>query len=141
MPIVFEGRPANQIVLHDITQRKQVETRLQENARQLQQQAELLNLAHDSIVVNDMEGRVVFWNRGAEQTYGWTRDEAIGKISHDLLQTRFPSNLIEITAKLLSQGRWNGELTHTTKDGADDRRFQPMGPPAQRRTACPRESW
>ena len=117
MPIVFEGRPASQIVLHDITQRKQIETRLQENARQLQQQAELLNLAHDSIVVNDLEGQVVFWNRGAEQTYGWTRAEAVGKISHDLLRTRFPSNLIEITAKLLSQGRWNGELTHTTKAG------------------------
>jgi|GEM_PF-2021747 len=117
MPIVFEGRPANQIVLRDITQRKQVEARLRENARQLQQQAELLNLAHDSIVVNDMDGRVTFWNPGAEQTYGWTRDEALGKISHDLLQTRFPANLIEITAKLLSQGRWNGELTHTTKTG------------------------
>ncbi|MGE5295156.1 MAG: PAS domain S-box protein, partial [Solirubrobacterales bacterium] len=117
MPIVFEGRPANQIVLRDITQRKQVEARLQENAKQLQQQAQLLNLAHDSIVVNDLEGRVVFWNPGAEQTYGWTRDEAMGKIIHDLLKTRFPSNLIEITAKLLSQGRWKGELTHTTKDG------------------------
>ncbi len=117
MPIVFEGQPANQIVLRDITQRKQVEARLQENAKQLQQQAELLNLAHDSIVVNDLEGRVVFWNRGAEQTYGWTKDEAVGKIIHDLLKTQFPSNLIEITAKLLSQGRWNGELTHTTKDG------------------------
>lgn len=117
MPIIFEGRPASQIVFRDITQRKQVETRLQENARQLQQQAELLNLAHDSIVVNDMEGRVIFWNHGAEQTYGWTREEAIGQISHDLLQTRFPANLIEITARLLSQGRWNGELTHTTKSG------------------------
>jgi PAS domain S-box-containing protein len=117
MPILFEGRPANQIVLRDITQRKQVEARLQENAKQLQQQAELLNLAHDSIVVNDLDGRVVFWNRGAEQTYGWTREEAVGRIIHDLLQTQFPSNLIEITTKLLSQGRWNGELTHTTKDG------------------------
>jgi PAS domain S-box-containing protein len=117
IPIVFESQPANQIVLRDITQRKQVEARLQDNAKQLQQQAELLNLAHDSIVVNDMDGRVVFWNRGAEQTYGWTRDEALGKISHELLKTRFPSNLIEITAKLLSQGRWNGELTHATKDG------------------------
>lgn len=117
MPIVFEGQPANQIVLRDITQRKQVEARLQENAKQLQQQAELLNLAHDSIVVNDLDGRVVFWNRGAEQTYGWTKEEAGGRIIHDLLQTQFPSNLIEITTKLLSQGRWNGELTHTTKDG------------------------
>jgi len=116
-PIVFEGQPANQVVLRDITARKQVETKLRDNAVRLQQQAQLLDLAHDSIVVNDMEGRIVFWNRGAEQTYGWTPQEAVGRISHELLQTRFPLNLIEITAKLLSQGRWNGELTHTTRDG------------------------
>ncbi len=117
MPITFEGQPANQVILRDITPRKQVENKLRENTMKLQQQAQLLDLAHDSIVVNDMEGRIAYWNRGAEQTYGWTQKEAIGKISHELLQTRFPLNLIEITAKLLSQGRWNGELTHTTKDG------------------------
>jgi PAS domain S-box-containing protein len=117
MPIIFENRPANQVVLRDITPRKQVETKLRENATKLQQQAQLLDLAHDSIVVNDMEGRIVFWNRGAEQTYGWTQQEAVGRISHELLKTRFPLNLIEITAKLLDQGRWNGELTHTTRAG------------------------
>ncbi len=117
MPIIFENQPANQVVLRDITPRKQVETKLRENATKLQQQAQLLDLAHDSIVVNDMEGRIVFWNRGAEQTYGWTQEEAVGRISHELLKTRFPLNLIEITAKLLDQGRWNGELTHTTRTG------------------------
>ncbi len=117
MPITFENKPATQIVMRDITRRKEAEARLQESARQLQQQAELLDLAHDSIVVNDMDGRIVFWNRGAEQTFGWTRHEAIGKISHELLRTRFPLNLIEITSQLLSQGRWNGELTHTTRTG------------------------
>jgi PAS domain S-box-containing protein len=81
----------------------------------LQQQAELLNLAHDTIMVHDMDGRITFWNRGAEQTYGWTREEAVGKVSHELLRTRFPHNLMEITAMLLSQGRWDGELTHTTR--------------------------
>jgi PAS domain S-box-containing protein len=117
-PITFENQPANQVVLRDITQRKQVETKLRENAMKLQQQAQLLDLAHDSIVVNDMEGRIAFWNHGAEQTYGWTAREAVGRISHELLQTRFPLNPIEITAKLLSQERWNGELTHTTRAGA-----------------------
>jgi PAS domain S-box-containing protein len=75
------------------------------------------NLAHDTIMVHDMDGRITFWNSGAEQTYGWTRDEAIAKVSHELLRTRFPHNLMEITAMLLSQGRWDGELTHTTRSG------------------------
>jgi PAS domain S-box-containing protein len=117
IPITFEDAPANQVVLRDITQRKQIEDRLRDSAHQLQQQAELLDLAHDSIVVYDMEGRIALWNRGAEQTYGWPRAEALGRISHELLHTRFPLNLIEITAKLLSQGRWNGELTHVTRAG------------------------
>lgn len=115
MPITFEGGPAVQIVMHDITERKRNEDRLRRSAWQLQQQAELLNLAHDTIMVHDMDGRITFWNHGAEQTYGWTRDEALGKVSHDLLKTRFPHNLMEITAMLLSQGRWDGELTHTTR--------------------------
>ncbi len=115
MPITFEGGPAIQIVLHDITERKRAEERLRRSAWQLQQQAELLNLAHDTIMVHDMDGRITFWNRGAEQTYGWTREEAVGKVSHELLRTRFPHNLMEITAMLLNQGRWDGELTHTTR--------------------------
>ena len=117
MPITFEGGPAIQIVMHDITERKRAEERLRRSAWQLQQQAELLNLAHDTIMVHDMDGRITFWNRGAEHTYGWTREEAVGKVSHELLKTRFPHNLMEITAMLLSQGRWDGELTHTTRSG------------------------
>ena len=117
MPILFEGGPATQIVIHDITERKRVEERLRRSAWQLQQQAELLNLAHDTIMVHDMEGRITFWNHGAEQTYGWAREEALGMVSHELLKTRFPHNLMEITAMLLSQGRWDGELTHTRRSG------------------------
>jgi PAS domain S-box-containing protein len=117
MPITFESKPAIQIVLHDITERKRAEERLRRSAWQLQQQAELLDLAHDTIVVHDMDGRITFWNRGAEQTYGWSREEAVGKVSHELLRTAFPHNLMEITAKLLAHGRWDGELVHTTRDG------------------------
>jgi PAS domain S-box-containing protein len=117
MPIPFEGGPAIQIVIHDITERKRAEERLRRSAWQLQQQAELLDLAHDTIMVHDMDGRITFWNQGAEQTYGWTRQEALGAVSHELLKTRFPHDLIEITTKLLEQGRWDGELTHTTRSG------------------------
>mgnify|MGYP006283569943 FL=1 len=117
MPITFEKEPAVQIVMRDVTARKLAEKRLRESAYQLQQQAELLELAHDAIVVNDMDGHIVYWNRGAEQTFGWTREQATGQISHDLLRTRFPLPLVDITARLLSQGRWNGEQTHTARNG------------------------
>ena len=117
MPIIFESGPATQIVLHDITERKQAEERLRRSAWQLQQQAELLDLAHDTIMVHDMEGRIIFWNQGAEQSYGWSRQEAVGQVSHELLKTRFPHNLMEITAKLVGEGRWDGEMVHTARNG------------------------
>lgn len=84
---------------------------------QLQQQAELLDLAHDMIFVHDMSGRIVFWNHGAEQSYGWTRDEAVGQFSHHLLRTEYSEPLIRITARIIRDGHWEGELTHTARDG------------------------
>lgn len=117
MPIAFENKPATQIIMRDITQRKEAQARLRENARQLQQQAELLDLAHDTILVQDMEGRITFWNQGAERSYGWTKEQAVGQISHELLNTRFPCDVTDITTAFLKTGRWTGELTHTTRSG------------------------
>ena len=74
------------------------------------QQASLLNLTHDTIFVRDMSDIITFWNRGAQELYGWTADEAIGKHSHQLLRTVFPVPMGEIQAELLRTGRWEGEL-------------------------------
>lgn len=82
-----------------------------------QELAEMLDLAHDTIIVHDLQGRVVFWNRGAESTYGWSKQEAIGKTTHTLLRTRFSAPLTEVTAALLRDDRWDGELVHTAGDG------------------------
>jgi PAS domain S-box-containing protein len=81
------------------------------------QQASLLNLTHDTIFVRDMGDIITYWNRGAQEMYGWTAEEAIGKRSHDLLRTAFPLPVDDITAALLQTGRWEGELTHTKGDG------------------------
>jgi len=85
---------------------------------ELNEQANLLKLTHDGIFVRDMNHLITYWNRGAEDLYGWSADEVVGKvIKHQLLKTVFPAPLEEIEAELLRTGRWEGELTHTKRDG------------------------
>jgi PAS domain S-box-containing protein len=80
--------------------------------------ADLIALAHDAIIVRDPASIILFWNQGAEHLYGWTEQEAIGKVSHELLQTRFPQSR-EVLDMLLGQwGRWEGQLIHKRRDGA-----------------------
>jgi two-component system, LuxR family, sensor kinase FixL len=83
----------------------------------LREQAALLDLTHDTIFVRDVNDVITYWNRGAEELYGRTRNEAVGKSSHDLNQTVFPAPLEDITAELIRTGRWQGELIHTRRDG------------------------
>jgi PAS domain S-box-containing protein len=88
-------------------------------AATLQEQASLLNETHDSIFVRDMNDIITYWNRGAQERYGWRGEEAIGKSSHELLRTIFPTPVDEIRLELLRTGRWEGELKHHTADGAE----------------------
>ncbi len=60
---------------------------------------------------------IVYWNRGAEQLYGFSRKEAIGRPSLELLHTEHPMSTPEFEAVLERDGQWTGELTHTTRDG------------------------
>ncbi|MBD2183497.1 PAS domain S-box protein [Planktothrix sp. FACHB-1355] len=76
----------------------------------LSEKAQLLDLAHDTIVTLDLNLVITFWNQGAERMYGWTQSEALGKESYLLLQTQFPQPLAEIQAQLFERGYWEGEL-------------------------------
>ena len=82
------------------------------------QQASLLDLTHDSIFVRDLDDVITYWNRGAEELYGWTPEQAIGHRARELLRTVFPLPHEEIAAELLRTGRWDGELTNVKADGA-----------------------
>ena len=96
----------------DVTDRKRVEEKMQA-------QAELLELAHDAIMVLDLHNVIQYWNHGAEEIYGWSAHEAIGQVSSVLLQTRFPKSLEAIKEQVFSSGQWEGELGHVRRDGSE----------------------
>lgn len=83
----------------------------------LREQANLLNVTHDAIIVRGLDDIITYWNTGAEQLYGWTAEEARGQASHALLRTVFPIPLDRINARLNATGKWEGELTHMKRDG------------------------
>ncbi len=97
-------------VVEDISARKAAE-------KAIARQAVLLDQAQEPIVVWELGGGIIYWNRAAEELYGYNRSEAIGQRSHDLLRTKRPILVEEFEAQLQQDGAWAGELTHTTKDG------------------------
>ena len=110
-PVFRDSVPVGAVIeVQDVTESKAAE-------EELRKQAALLSLAHDAIFVRDSESRVIFWNQGAENTYGWTAEQAIGRVTHELLQTRFPVSREAVDVALQERGEWEGELTHITRKG------------------------
>jgi len=95
-----------------------LEERVRERTALLREQAGLLDLTHDSVFVRDMADVITYWNRAAEEFYGWTAHEAVGQVSHHLMRAVFPAPIEHIQAELLRAGRWEGELVHTKADGS-----------------------
>ena len=95
----------------EVTERRRSE-------EELRLRAELLDLAHDAVIVRDpAESRVRFWNREAQAIYGYSRAEALGQVTHELLSTVFPVSREAVDDALSLEGQWGGELRHTRKDG------------------------
>ena len=94
----------------DVTDRRKNEISLAE-------QAALLDLAHDAILVCALDGAIQSWSHGAETMYGWTREEAMGRKSQDLLKSAFPEPLDRIIEKIVRTGRWEGEIIQSNSAG------------------------
>jgi PAS domain S-box-containing protein len=97
-------------ISHDITERKQAE-------ELVRRYASLLRLSQDAIHVRRLSGEVEFWNDGAENLYGFTEQEVLGKNVHEVLQTVGPTSMAEMDAILARVGHWEGELVNCCKNG------------------------
>ena len=87
---------------------------LEQNVAEMAAKAVLLDLANDAIFVKTVDGKISYWNQGAERLYGWTMSEALGHSPAELLRSEYPIPLQEIE----SRDYWEGEIRHTTRNGS-----------------------
>jgi PAS domain S-box-containing protein len=107
----LSGEVYIQAIGRDITARKLAE-------EQIAEQATFLDKAQDAIFVRDLNGKMLFWNKGAERMYGWTRQEVLGRnVDCDLYM--HPDRLEQAYQQALGRGDWHGELEHFAKDGSE----------------------
>src|SRR5271156_2141238 len=99
------------------TERKKASRSRASRAANEKLHSELLELAHDAIIVRDVDSVILFWNRGAQETYGWSAAEACGNVTHTFLKTIFSEPLDQVYEKLYNVGAWEGELVHWTREG------------------------
>ncbi|HEV2327443.1 MAG TPA: PAS domain-containing protein [Verrucomicrobiae bacterium] len=99
---------------HDITERKRTEEHIRDQAR-------LLDLAPEAILVRNLEDGVLYWNKSAERIYGWTAEEAIGQKVRRLLYKDISNGAKYEQAwkAVLEEGDWHGEFTVQTKSGQE----------------------
>lgn len=99
-------------VTRDITQRQQAQQKISE-------QAALLDVATDAILVRNIHNQILFWNQGAERLYGWKQEEVLGQNVVDILYKNTSPQLQDAFFQVIHKGEWRGELQQLTKNGAE----------------------
>ncbi|HEX6650636.1 MAG TPA: PAS domain S-box protein [Pyrinomonadaceae bacterium] len=108
-----EGKPYQYVAIRsDITERKRAE-------EQIREQAALLDQAQDAILVRDLDHRILYWNKGAENIYGWTAEEVVGKIAHESPFNKSSSQFDEARQVVIETGEWKGEGRQVRRDGEE----------------------
>ncbi|NEP11916.1 MAG: response regulator [Symploca sp. SIO2C1] len=84
--------------------------------QKIREQAALLDVATDGILVINLHNQILFWNKGAQRIYGWHSEEVLDKNAHELLsKAENLSRLQEIHQIVAVEGNWYGELQQVTK--------------------------
>ncbi len=118
LPTAREWIQANARLQEEVRDRRELELGLRIREASFRQQAELLDLTHDAILVRGIDREILYWNRGSERLYDWQEEEVRGKISNNVLQTEFPLPLAEIEGQVYEKGTWEGELIQRRRDGS-----------------------
>jgi PAS domain S-box-containing protein len=110
----------NEHLEKEISKRKRLEQERKQAEQKIREQAALLDITTDAILVRDLDHQIQFWNKGAEYLYGWKTNEAIGKNANELLYRQETlSQLQDIQTSLSEHGSWQGELSQVHKDGKE----------------------
>jgi PAS domain S-box-containing protein len=118
MPISENGKV--KFIIHttiDITSQVRKDEKFEKQNELIKWQADLMDISREAIIAWNISGEIIYWNKGAERTYGYTNEEAIGRMCHDLLKTKSATEQMDFIARLIKQGECCGEIEQTRKDG------------------------
>lgn len=95
----------------DISERKQTE-------EQLRFQAQLLDNVRESIIATDLEGRVIYWSKGAETLYQYPAEKILGQLVTFIVEPENEAEEEERIAQVIEKGYWQGQYWQRRKDGS-----------------------
>lgn len=119
---IVHGRSINDVslveeVLKIFANRARAELERQQAEHKLREQAALLDIVNEAIMVCGLNGQILFWNQGAEKLYGVSQAEALNKNATELLERESTAELVQIQQQVRERGKWLGEIDRLTPAG------------------------